>query len=140
LDAENRCQKDVDLAGLDFLHGADVQIDEFSQSLLCHRLGIAFPANICPKFSQLSFFFATDGHGALSREPRIRGNGAMGRKILLAPATFAFRSGSMKRIAEEFPNSERAVPLASHRTSRDFLSWIFASGIGVAAKSSWRGQ
>jgi hypothetical protein len=67
LDADDGRQQDVDLASLDFLDGADVQVNEFGKPLLCDALGSALTADIYAELSELRLDFTIRRHAPLGR-------------------------------------------------------------------------
>jgi hypothetical protein len=82
LDAEQRGQQDIELARLDFLHGANVQIDQFRQSFLRQPAGCALPTHVRAKPIQLRCDLFAERHGPLRRENTLDGNGLIGRNLI----------------------------------------------------------
>ena len=67
LNPHRRRDKHVNLGGFDFLHGPDVQINQFSQLLLCNALGDPFATDTRAEFLQLRLNFGVAWHALLGR-------------------------------------------------------------------------
>lgn len=67
LNPHRRCHQNVDLSGFDFLHGPDIQINQFGQLLLCNTLGDSFATDTRAEFLQLRVNFGVAWHALLGR-------------------------------------------------------------------------
>jgi len=68
MDTDEGCEKNVDLAGFDLLHGAYIQIRQFSKPFLSHFTGNAFPAHISAKPFKLRLNYSIFWHAPLRRK------------------------------------------------------------------------
>jgi hypothetical protein len=55
--SQRRREQDIDVAGLDLLHGADVQVHQLGQFFLCDFSVHSFPANILAESFDLRGLF-----------------------------------------------------------------------------------
>jgi len=79
LNAEQRRQEDVQLARLDLLYGANVQVHQFGETLLCQPACDTFAAHVSTEPFQLRFDLLSRRHAPLRRENLVDVNGAIGR-------------------------------------------------------------
>jgi hypothetical protein len=81
LDAEQRGQQDIESACLDFLHGANVQIDQFGELFLRHIPCGVFAPNVRSELLQFRDSLFAERHARLRRENNLDGNGLLGRNL-----------------------------------------------------------